>query len=107
MDVPENIKNNQFKYIQALESGMYLQTTGVLKRQRNDGQVCLYCALGLAVLLTGHDKWDDSDVIEELLEDEYDIDTKHQMAIIHRNDLESQSFFEIARYLRHKWGFEK
>ena len=51
---------NQEKWLEALESGRYNQTTGRLARRSNDGSV-RYCCLGVACDISGIAKWQRSD----------------------------------------------
>ena len=51
---------NQEKWLEALESGGYNQTTGRLARRSNDGSV-RYCCLGVACDISGITKWEAAD----------------------------------------------
>lgn len=49
---PEQIQENRRKWLEALRSGEFKQTTGVLARQNDDGKYG-YCCLGVACEISG------------------------------------------------------
>jgi hypothetical protein len=52
-----NVENVR-KWVDALRSGEYEQTTGVLRKADGDGNVVGYCCLGVACEVSGLGKWE-------------------------------------------------
>jgi hypothetical protein len=100
--LPESIRSNRLKYVEALESGEYRQIRGEYIRS---DKVC--CAVGLGMLLLGSDQDYDADHGMLQAETEFQValglDDQINADIINWNDRAHLTFAEIAAKLRLLW----
>lgn len=82
----------QIKFVEALESGNYLQTFGALRRIR-PGPWTSYCALGVAREVV--DGFDDPHWRRF-----YNLADRHDIRFLHLNDVQRLTFPEIAAAIR-------
>lgn len=105
------------KWIDAMLSGEYNQTTGTLCRKDENGELC-FCPMGLVLHLTNTGEWYERNegydiqafrtfgehsgggIIDETLRKLIGIERSQMAQIIHMNDIRRLEWSDIVKYIK-------